>query len=150
MSKSIFDHLKGITKEKIPWDSLSESDKNSWDDFMITRWLSMKPEYLEYVNILQQYRYAGVSGGIYYELLRMTLPKEFTYFKYIKRPKLNDTEKKLIEFFSNVYKISSRESLDIIELFRNLNMKEQFDELVAKYGIQPEEKIELRKGLFND
>jgi hypothetical protein len=80
----------------------------------------------------------------------MTLPKEFTYFKYIKRPKLNDTEKKLIEFFSNVYKISSRESLDIIELFRNLNMKEQFDELVAKYGIQPEEKIELRKGLFND
>jgi len=29
-------------------------------------------------------------------------------------------------------------------------MKEQFDELVAKYGIQPEEKIELRKGLFND
>jgi hypothetical protein len=150
MSKTIFDHLKGITKEKIPWDSLSDADKESWDDYMITRWLSMKPEYLQYVNDLQVYRYAGLSGCQYYELLRMTLPSEFTYFKYIKKPKITDAQKKLVAFFCFVYNISSRESLEIIELFRNLRLSDDFDELMNKYGIQLEEKIELRKELFND
>ena len=150
MSKTIFDHLKGVTKDKIPWDSLSDGDKSSWDDFMITRWLSMKPEYVEYLNELQMYRYSGLYGKHYYELLRFSLPAESSYFKYIKKPKTSDLEKRVIEFFSNVYQISFRESFDIMQMFRKLSMQNDFDLLLAKHGIQQEDRIELRKGLFNE
>jgi hypothetical protein len=150
MSKTIFDHLKGITKEKIPWDSLSDSDKKSWDDFMITRWLSMKMEYVEFLNELQLYRSGELKDSNYYNFLLHTLPAETSYYKYIKRPRVFETHKKILEFFSSVYKVSHRESLDIIKTFRILKLESEFNELLIQYGIQESEKEELRKELFDE
>lgn len=150
MSKTIFDHLKGVTKDKIQWDSLTEKDKSSWDDYMITRWLSMNVDYLEYLNDIQQYRTSGLIGANYYKLLYHTLPAQSTYFKYIKRPRVYDEHKELLEFLSSVYKVSKRECLDIIALFRKLQSKNEVDLLFEQYGLQEEKKEQFRKEIFND
>jgi hypothetical protein len=84
MAKSIFDHLKAVSKEKIPWDSLSESDKKSWDDYMITRWLSMNVDYVHYMNELQMLRTNEVRSKDYYNMLLYSLPTKYAYIKYIK------------------------------------------------------------------
>lgn len=150
MARTIFDHLKGVTSNKTEWASLSEDDKKSWDDYMVTRWLSMKPEYLEYLNEIQVYRNSGLNNQEYYKLLFYSLPNYSTYYKYIKRPRTYELKKELLSFFSNVYKVSFRESLDITTLFRNLKLNAEFDELLLKYGIQEEQKIKLRKELFDE
>jgi AAA+ ATPase superfamily predicted ATPase len=150
MSKTIFDHLKGITKDKIKWESLSEKDISTWDDYMITRWLSMNLNYIDYLNDIQQYRYSGLSNEYYYKLLYNTLPAHSTYFKYIKRSRVYEDKKELLQFFSNVYKISKRECLSIIDIFRKLELKSEFDVLLSTYGIQQEQQEKLRKELFDE
>lgn len=150
MAKTIFDHLKGITKDKVQWDALSDGDKASWDDFMVTRWLSMKPEYVEFLNELQVYRNAGLQGEQYYKVLFYSLPKETSYYKYVKKPKTFETNKSLLQLFSSIYKVSYRECLDIIKIFRTLQLSEKFDEILSKRGLQEDEKEKLRKEMFND
>lgn len=149
MSKTIFDHLKGITVNKVSWEMLSDGDKKSWDDYMITRWLSMRMEYVEYLNEIQMYRSSGMTNENYYNLLLHTLPKKSAYYKYVKRPKTFENKKELLKFISSVFKVSYRESLDIIQLFVKLNLTSEFDELLQKYGIQHEEREKLRKDLFD-
>lgn len=150
MTKTIFDHLKGVTCNKVRWEELSDADKKTWDDFMITRWLSMKVDYLEFLNEIQLYRSAGIEGETYYNLLFHVLPKESTYYKYTKRPRTFEEKKNLLKFFSLVYKVSFRECLDIINLFRKLNKQSEFELLLEKYGVQTEDRETLKKELFND
>lgn len=150
MAKSIFDHLKAITKDKIQWDSLSEEDKKSWDDYMITRWLSMNPAYLGFVNDLQMIRQNGIDSKTYYTMLLNALPKSYVYVKYIKKPRTYENKKELLAFLASVYNISKRECLDYIELFHKLDMKEDFEYLMQAHGIQDEDKKKLRKEMFDD
>lgn len=149
MAKTIFDHLKGITKDKIPWDSLSDDDKKSWDDYMITRWLSMNPEYISYVNEIQLLRNSGIHSKEYYNILYYSLPAKIQYIKYIKKSRTFENKKDLIDFFVKVYKTSKRECLDIIEIFNTLQLKSEFDQLMIKYGIQEDNAEKLRKDLFD-
>jgi hypothetical protein len=150
MAKTIFDHLKGITKDKTPWDSLSEEDKKSWDDYMITRWLSMIPEYIPFLNDLQTIRGTHLKSKDYYNMLLYSLPNKYVYVKYIKKPRTYETKKELLDFFSSYYKISKRESLDIIHIFRTLNLENEFDSMLSIRGLQENEKKKLIKELFND
>lgn len=149
MSKTIFDHLKAITKDKVSWNSLSEDEKKSWDDYMITRWLSMNPEYIQFINELQITRSGGVESKDYYNMLLYSLPKKYTYIKYIKKPRTLESKKQLLDFFVSVYKVSKRECLDIIEIFSILNLRDEFDNIMFIYGLQDNEKEKLRKELFD-
>lgn len=149
MAKTIFDHLKGITKEKVKWNSLDDADKKSWDDYMITRWLSMSPDYIRYINDLQIVRNSGIRSEDYYNMLFYSLPKKFNYVKYIKKSRIFEDKKELIDFFSNAYSVSKRECLDYIELFHILDMKNEFDLLLQTHGIQAEDKEKLRKEMFD-
>ena len=58
-AKSLFDHIKGVTSRKTKWEELSEEDKNSWSNYMITRFFSMEVELAEAINEFQKY-----SNGI--------------------------------------------------------------------------------------
>ena len=49
----IFDWLKQITYEKQSWDSFTEEDRTSFNPYMIHRFLSMNPDYIEFVNLVQ-------------------------------------------------------------------------------------------------
>ena len=73
-AKTIFDHLSGITDKKTPWDKLSEVDRKSFSPYMINRWLSMNPNYLDLVNELQQYTIGQLDARetytLYYEIGR--------------------------------------------------------------------------------
>ena len=37
------------------WDNLTESDKKTWSNYMVHRFISMKAEWIEVVNEIQQY-----------------------------------------------------------------------------------------------
>ena len=37
------------------WDTLNDGDKKTWNNYMIHRFLSMNPNWIELVNGIQQY-----------------------------------------------------------------------------------------------
>ena len=55
--RSLFDHIKEVTsiQHKTYWKKLSEEDKKTWSNFMVHRFLSMNPNWLELTNEIQRY-----------------------------------------------------------------------------------------------
>ena len=50
--KGLFDHINQITSNQTNdyWNTLTESDKKTWSNYMINRFLSMKMEWTDFVN----------------------------------------------------------------------------------------------------
>jgi hypothetical protein len=79
---SIFDWLKEITYNKSPWNSFSEEDKESFNVYMTHRFLSMNPDYIEFVNLIQRFSY-NYKEKIYNLYIRM-IPKKNLFLKVLK------------------------------------------------------------------
>jgi hypothetical protein len=52
---TIFDWLNEITSSKRSWDGFTDADKESFNPYMVSRFISMKREYIDIVNIAQNY-----------------------------------------------------------------------------------------------
>ena len=65
---TIFDHLGNITWKKTPWDTLDEASQKSFSPYLINRWLSMNPDYIEIVDMFQQYTIGPLSKKHVYQL----------------------------------------------------------------------------------
>ena len=64
MKMSLFDWLKEITSKKSDWDSFEDKDKETFNPYMIHRFLSMNEDYVELVNYIQTIPYTekGKNG----------------------------------------------------------------------------------------
>jgi len=56
-TKTLFNHLTAITQDqKIDyWKTLEDSDKKTWSNYMIHRFLSMNPDWIEVLSEIQPY-----------------------------------------------------------------------------------------------
>ena len=139
-AKSLFDHIKQITDVQNPnyWDDISEEDKKSWSNYMVNRFLSMKPEWIEVVNELQRYK---LQPKELYKLYTNILPKGKQWLKYIKGKNEMDYPKWLINIVVNHEEISKKEAVEYIEM---LMLTEggmlELGELSRKWGVE-EKKI---------
>ena len=52
---NIFDWLNEISYNKSPWSSFTEKDQESFNRYMINRFISMKSNYIDIVNLIQKY-----------------------------------------------------------------------------------------------
>ena len=77
---------------------MSEEDKKSWSNYMVNRFLSMKPEWIEVVNELQKYK---LQPKELYKLYTNILPKGKQWLKYIKGKNEMDHPKWLINIVVN-------------------------------------------------
>ena len=84
--KSLFDHIKQITDVQNPnyWDEISDDDKKSWSNYMVNRFLSMKMDWVEFVNEVQKY---PLEPEQVYKIYTDILPKKRQWLKYIKEIK---------------------------------------------------------------
>ena len=60
--KSIFDYINDIFYNKPNWEEYSETEKKSFNSFMMNRWISMSPDYISVINYLQQYTIGILSN----------------------------------------------------------------------------------------
>ena len=51
MAKGLFDHIKAITQYQDPkyFDKLDDEDLKSWSNYMIHRFLSMNPDWIDLI-----------------------------------------------------------------------------------------------------
>jgi hypothetical protein len=117
---NLFDWLNEITFSKRSWDSFTSDDKEAFNVFMIHRFVSMDPNYIDLVNMIQSY--SNCSRKQIYEFYCNTLPKKKTFFKYIKSQNKWDNE--ILSKVADYYKISTREAKDCITILPNKTLNE--------------------------
>ena len=109
---TIFDWLNEISYNKRPWSSFNNEDRESFNPYMINRFISMKENYIDFVNTIQKYSFNKESLYNYYCQL---IPKRKTFFRYIK-PKKNTLNSNLITILAKHFKVSKREIKDSYHL----------------------------------
>jgi hypothetical protein len=139
--KTLFDHLAGITWKKTPWEDLSEADRKSFTPYLINRWLSMNPDYIEIVDMFQQYTIGPLSKKHVYQLYYDLLPKAKTFNKYIKGKKATKYNKELIELLA----VHFGESYRAVTQYLELMPIEEVKAIVEMYGKSDKEVKQLLK-----
>ena len=115
---NIFDWLKAINTTKPPVESFSDKDWEVWNSYMVHRFLSMNPDYIEVVNYVQDF--PPQEKRMIYSIYKEFIPK------YIKS-KVKQPNKDLVDHIKDYFKCSSKESkeyiniLDTPEISRILN-----------------------------
>ena len=105
---TIFDWLNEISYNKTPWSSFSEKDQESFNRYMINRFISMKSDCIDIVNLVQKY---PLSDKNLYNFYCKTIPKKKTFFRYIK-PKKSKINSLLVSILAQDLNISEREIKD--------------------------------------
>ena len=112
-----FDHIKNLHTKKRRWEDFNDEEKKSFNVFIINKALSMNPNYLGIVNMVQNF--TGLNQilsqkevfNIYFKLL----PNKFRFYKWIKGQK-NKKDKEKAEYLAMHFKVSTREAYDYLQI----------------------------------
>ena len=87
MAKTLFDHIKAVTQFQDPnyWDKLDDGDKRTWSNYMIHRFLSMNPDWIEVLSEIQPYTQVLEPKQLYLSLIGI-IPKGRYFLKYTNCP----------------------------------------------------------------
>lgn len=135
---TIFDWLKEITYNKSKWGSFTEEDKESFNCYMIHRFLSMNPEYIEFVNLVQTFPYSDKEKT--YNIYLYMIPKNNMFFKYIKSSNKRKQES-LLKHIANYFECSLGEAEEYIDILRDSGVKS----ILTQLGIEEKEQKKLLK-----
>jgi hypothetical protein len=138
VSMKIFDWLNQITYEKQPWNSFTEEDKKSFEPYMIHRFLSMNPEYIEFVNLVQTFPYTDKEK--IYNIYLYMIPKKKMFLKYIKSS-TKKRQEKLLGYVASYYECSLGEANEYIDILRENGVKD----ILNKMGVDEKEQKKLLK-----
>ena len=114
---NIFDHLKNITTTKGPY-----LGDEGWNNYMINRFLSMDPDYVEVVNIVQKNTWQ-MKGEYLYNLYRDLIPKQYKFLKYIKPAHKSDYAAEEIEAVQLYFEVSKKEAKQYINMLPKEELK---------------------------
>jgi hypothetical protein len=140
---TIFDFINGITHQKKEWSEWSETDQKRFSPFIVNRWLSMRQDLTDFVNELQKYTIGLLRPKEVYQLYHDFLPAQKSFAKYVKGKKEDKYSDKLVNQIAEHYDVSTRESLDYIELLT----KDHLAEILTMYGYSEKEKKTMLKGI---
>lgn len=136
--KNIFDWLNQLTSIKSSPDTFSEEDWGKWNTYMIHRFVSMNPDYIELVNYIQTIPYENKKQ--IYNIYKEMLPKKQQFFRYIKtNKKIKDRD--LLGHISKYFECSIREADSYISLLKKADIKE----ILTQMGIKDKEQKKLLK-----
>ena len=135
---TIFDWLKEITSNKSKWESFTEEEQSSFNPYMMHRLLSMNPEYIEFVNLVQTFPYSDKEK--IYNIYLYMIPKKKMFLKYIKSSKTKRQEK-LLKHIALYYECSLGEAEEYIDILREHGVKN----ILNKLGVEEKEQKKLLK-----
>ena len=135
---TIFDWLKEITSNKSKWESFTEEEQSSFNPYMMHRLLSMNPEYIEFVNLVQTFPYSDKQK--IYNIYLYMIPKKNMFHKYIKSSKKKKQES-LLKHIANYFECSFGEAEEYIDILRETGVKS----ILTKLGVEEKEQKKLLK-----
>ena len=136
--KNIFDWLKQINYIKSPVESFSDKDWEIWNSYMIHRFISMNPDYIELVNFIQDY--PPQNKKAIYSIYKEYIPKNNKWNKYIKSNK-KEPNKDLIKHIKNCYECSAKEAKEYLCILDQDYIKN----ILSSIGLEKKEITKLIK-----
>jgi len=136
--KTLFDHIKNITSVQNPdyWETLNESERKTFSNYMVIRFMTMNPDWIETVAGLQ-YHIQELPPKLLYKFLIDLLPKSRTFLKYQKAKNEERYETWLVELFSLYYEVSKFEAIQYLEILYNTKEGQQhIKDVCEMYGTE--------------
>jgi hypothetical protein len=133
-----FDVLNYVTFEKKSWNDLTQEEIDSINPYLLNRYLSMNPDYLELVNYTQIIPHTEKEK--YYKIYSNLIPKKKQWLKYIKSSNKNES-KELLEYLSKYFECSIREVKDYLKILD----KKQIQEILEQFGLEDKDIKKLIK-----
>lgn len=146
MPKTLFDHIKAVTSEQRIdyWDTLEDSDKKSWSNYMIHRFLSMNSDWIEVLSEIQPYTQTLEPKQLYLALIGL-IPKGKYYLKYTKGKGEKKYESWLVDLIKQDFQCSIKEAEDYSEiLYSTREGRENIKYICEKYGIDKKQITKLK------
>ena len=145
-TKTLFDHITNVTSVQNPkyWDALTDADKKTWSNYMVHRFLSMNPNWIEILSEIQPYTQTLEPKQLYLALIGI-LPKGRYYMRYIKGKKANKYESWLVDLLIQDFMCSSKEAEDYCEiLYGTKEGRENIKYICERYGIDKKQITKLK------
>ena len=135
---NIFDWLKEINSTKSHPDSFTNQDWEIWNSYMVHRFLSMNPNYIELVNEIQIL--PPTNKKQIYSIYREYIPKNNKWSKYVKSS-TKEPDKDLTLQLKKYFNVSVREIKDYLKILD----KKQIQSILVKQGLEEKEIKKLLK-----
>ena len=134
--RELFDHIKWITEKQTKdyWDTLNDTERKRWSNYMINRFLSMKIDWITFVNEVQQYNLKPKDlNRLYIDML----PQAKQWLRYVKRKKKMNYSNWLLEIIIKDFKVSISEAKQYLDtLYMTEQGKQEIREILMKYGTE--------------
>ncbi len=129
---TIFDWINQMLVTKKHWDEFTEDEQKKFSPFIINRWLSMDKEFIEFVNVFQQYAIGTLEPREVYKWYCDVLPKGKRFNKYIKGKKVKKYDDELINILIKYFECGKSQVKGYLELISKSELKE----ILEMYGIE--------------
>jgi hypothetical protein len=136
--KNVFDWLKEINSTKSHPDTFTNQDWDIWNSYMVHRFLSMNPDYIELVNEVQALPPSNKKQ--IYSIYREYIPKNNKWSKYVKSSS-KEFDKDLILQLKKHFNVSIREIKDYLKILD----KKEVQSILSKQGLEEKEIKKLLK-----
>jgi hypothetical protein len=136
--KNVFDWLKEINSTKSHPDTFTNQDWDIWNSYMVHRFLSMNPEYIELVNEVQSLSPSNKKQ--IYSIYREYIPKNNKWSKYVKSNS-KEFDKDLVLQLKKHFNVSAREIKDYLKILD----KKEVQSILSKQGLEEKEIKKLLK-----
>lgn len=138
----VFDWLKQITYNKKSWNSFSEDDKSSFNVYMMHRYLSMEPDYIDIVNYVQVIPHNEKEK--IYKIYCDMIPKKNIFLKYIKSSfSKKKTPDDILQLMAKEYTCSLGEAEEYLSFLG----KDGVISILNKHGVDEKEQKKILKEL---
>jgi len=129
---NLFDWLKHINQYKTPIEKFKEKDWESFNSYMIHRFISMNKEFIEVVNYVQEL--PPQEKKMIYNVYREFIPKNNKWNKYIKSTN-KEPNKELILILKDHFNLSTREIKDYLKILD----KQEIIRILSNRGLEQKE-----------
>jgi hypothetical protein len=133
----LFDHISAVTEYQDPqyWKKISDDDKKTFGNFIIQRYISMNPDWIEWIAEVQPY-VQSLPNEYFYRFFSDMIPPKKYYLKYIKGKRANDYEDWVVDLVVKEYTCSTKHANEYLDiLYTTKEGKEQIKGMCEKYGI---------------
>ena len=136
--RNIFDWLNQIYVQKSSVNSFTEGDWDKWNSYLIHRWVSQNPSYIDIVNYVQKMNPQGKKE--IYSVYRELIPRKKQWNKYIKNENKKNYQD-LSEYLIKYYQCSVKETYNYIDILG----KDGVRSILTDMGLEKKEITKLFK-----
>lgn len=119
---NVFDIIKRITVSKEAWEDIPEDERETWNKWVIQKYLSFNQDYVQVVNEIQKNSWQ-LPNDLLYKVYVDIIPKKSLYVKYIKSQNkkiYKDTE---VEIIANYFEVSLKDAKEYIDTLPEEELK---------------------------